>query len=192
MKKKSNYNHNTSLRNPAIVMGAIGIFMIILIVIFNIKSKLNQSKITTQNQQTNQQRSSFIEIDKNSEYAQLVDKYIQALNEKDAEKLISLFPANESYTKTNAEQKISEMYTLYESQCGSNVKLSYEFGQVAKLNEDSLEDAKEQIFSVYKVDDEILEMYSLEVHLTKTGDINTVKETVYLNLAKIDNKWYIV
>lgn len=192
MKKKSNYNHNTSLRNPAIVMGAIGIFMIILIVIFNIKSKLNQSKITTQNQQTNQQQSSFIEIDKNSEYAQLVDKYIQALNEKDAEKLISLFPANESYTKTNAEQKISEMYTLYESQCGSNVKLSYEFGQVAKLNEDSLEDAKEQIFSVYKVDDEILEMYSLEVHLTKTGDINTVKETVYLNLAKIDNKWYIV
>lgn len=190
MKNKSKNNHNTALKNPAIILGAIGIVMIILIIIFNIRSKVNSSK--NQNQTNSVPATTAIDIDKNSEYAKLIDKYFQALNEKDAEKLISLFPANENYTKENIEAQLKQMYANYEATCGSNLKITYEFSQAVEANGQTLETLKSQIASAYGIESGITKIYSFEIYLIRTGDINTEQDTIYLNLAKINEKWYIV
>lgn len=191
MKNKSKNNKNTSLKNPAIIMGVIAVIMILLIIIFNIKNKLNSN--TSQNEvQTNSVESATINIDKNSEYAKLIDKYFLALNEKDADKLISLFPSNESYTKENVESQLKQMTANYEAECGSNVEITYEFSQGIEALGQTLEDSKTQIASVYGIESGVTKVYAFEISLTRTGDISTATDTIYLTVAKINGNWYLV
>lgn len=188
MKNKSKNNHNTALKNPAVILGIIGIVMILLIIIFNIRNKMNSSK----NQSKTTSDITSVNIDKNSEYVKVIDKYFQALNEKDAVKLVSLFPKNKNYTKENTEAQIRQMYANYEATCGSNVKISYEFSKAVEVKGETLESLKKQLANTYGIETGISTIYSVEIYLIRTGDISTQKDTIYLNLAKINDKWYIV
>lgn len=189
MKKKLKNNQNTSIKKPAIVMGIIAIFMIILIIISNIKAKLNSSKSQIQ---LSEVQSVLVEIDKNSESIKLIDNYFQALNEKDAEKLINLFPKNNNYTIEKIDQKLKNMYETYENQCGKNVKLTYKLIKTIELKGQALENSKTKIAKEYGIKSGITNIYSFEINITRVGDIGTITETTYLNLAKINEIWCII
>lgn len=189
MINKSKNSQNTSIKRPAIIMGIIAIFMIILIIISNVKAKLNSSKRQIQEPQA---QSIVVDINKDAEYIKLIDKYFDAINEKNSENLIALFPKNNIYTTEEINQKLQNMYEKYENQCGENVKLTYELKKVIELRGQALENSKTKLANQYGIKDGITNIYSCEIKITRVGDIATITETTYLNFAKINETWCVI
>lgn len=169
---------------------AIGIIMLIFILFSKIKNNLVGKDTTVSNNVTIQ--TEILDIDENADYLNPIKKYFYALQQKNADEIVSLFPDFANFTTSYMQQQIDYAYNSFESECGKNVKISYNIQSGEKYNKETIKAFENDLKNNYSnYDKTITELYKMKISIKISGDAGIAEKEMYICVGEIDNKWYI-
>ncbi len=177
------------IQKKGVILLAIGVIMIAMIFFVKMKNNIiNKSN-------TNNSSAQFenVQIDQNADYIKLINTYMTAIQQKDAEKIISILPSFEEKNVKSVTESMNTLYTKYESKCGKNIKMNYNIEKIQKLDNSSVENVENSIKQNYKTFYNTIDtIYKVKIKIKVTGDIKSIEEEDYIDVGKIENSWYIL
>ncbi len=140
-------------------------------------------------------------------YEKPLKDLVSAMNKKDVAGLVDTLPLkpiiedSDLYSVINYDGIIEMYETQYqeyylssiEDEFGSNYKVSYELYEATELTEDALESLNSDYAYSYGTDDDFIDdAMQLDVDMIIESDEGgSSVESTYINVVKIDGKWYI-
>ena len=150
------------IQKKGVILLAIGVIMIAMIFFVKMKNNIiNKSN-------TNNSSAQFenVQIDPNADYIKLINTYMTAIQQKNAEKIISTLPSFEEKNEKSVTESINTLYTKYESKCGKNIKMSYNIEKIQKLDNSSVENVENSIKQNYKTFNNIIDtIYKVKIKI---------------------------
>lgn len=136
-------------------------------------------------------------------FTPLIDSWYNSIMNKDYKEFSSIFPdfylkavkkeANIDENGYTEEDFMQDNYDWYVNQYGSDFDYAYEFGDIARIMPDSIEECKASIKQYLDADVDIEEAYAVNVQEKVTG---SKLETLVYNeipwlILKIDGKYWL-
>lgn len=121
----------------------------------------------------------------------VLDDYFLAYETKDAELYLSAVSATDEMTVEETEVHLDDVIAMFESECGSNIEISYEVVSSRRASVQDLEDTKD-IFGYFGLDGEMItDEYFYSMKITIKGDsAETVKDDYFI-ILKENGKWVV-
>ena len=135
-------------------------------------------------------------------YEDLVKKYCNAIEEKNAEKIISLIPnecmeaavqsgEDKEEIVRKLENHLNSMWINAKNKYGDELDFSYDIIKTKKCDEDRIKKLNMEFKDEYDIKGEISECYNLELKIELKGDKGSISKTPDINVIKIDENWYL-
>ncbi len=168
----------------------IGIVMGGMIIFTKIKNNVIGKENTINN--TSNVQLEDVSIDENADYAKVIKTYITSLQQKDVTNFKSVFPSFIGNDTDSITKQLDSIHTQYESNCGTNIKITYNIKEVKKIDNDSVKAIENNIKQNYQTfTGSVDTIYRAELHVKITGDTKSEEDDEYILVGKIGNTWYI-
>ena len=109
----------------------IGIVMGGMIIFTKIKNNVIGKENTINN--TSNVQLEDVSIDENADYAKVIKTYITSLQQKDVTNFKSVFPSFIGNDTDSITKQLDSIHTQYESNCGTNIKITYSIKPVGEV-----------------------------------------------------------
>ena len=142
--------------------------------------------------------------DADKSYLEPLETFFSGVKEKDIDKALQAFPDFMNMGSMLTSEDIDTWYSNYESEVGSNVTMSYSFGEAVRYEGKELDEFKAELAAAYKDvnKDDVEDAYFVPVTLNIKGDglsedvsgdqsVNTAKDQANYYAFKYKGKWYI-
>ena len=127
----------------------IGIVMGGMIIFTKIKNNVIGKENTINN--TSNVQLEDVSIDENADYAKVIKTYITSLQQKDVTNFKSVFPSFIGNDTDSITKQLDSIHTQYESNCGTNIKITYNIKEVKKIDNDSVKAIVNKIIRLSQV-----------------------------------------
>lgn len=179
------------IKKRGLLILIIGVIMLACVLFTKIKNNIyeknNSNKIENSTAQLER-----IQISNNEEYVKIIEQYFKYLEQKNTTEMFKLFPKFTNISITELEQLIKQAHNAFESECGTNINLSYNINSGDKYNSEAITKLEEELKKQYSnFDQTITEVYRLKIYIKISGDSGVAERETYMYVGKIDNNWFL-
>lgn len=132
--------------------------------------------------------------DEGPSYKDPLINYFDGIKNRDLEQVVKAFPEFAKMDEKIKSEDIEELYKYYQNAYGTDVTMDYEIGNAVKLEEVEISELKQQITTVYNVENiDITEAYIVTITVTfKGGNSQSETETSIPNSDTEQNDMYVI
>ena len=128
-----------------------------------------------------------------STYKEAIDLYVKGIEEQEIDTFLDAYGSFlvEEFADGEGEEYLEEVYEEYESEAGSDLKISYEVTKEKQYTESKLADLQEDLEDDYDFKGTIEEAYDITTEFTIKGDDGETDDRVKFLIVKIEGQWYL-